>query len=48
MAPPRPKTIDHLRKHAIEGKPAADMTDRRCGEHRPLSAGRARPKVHPA
>jgi hypothetical protein len=48
MAPPWPKTIDHLRKHAIEGNAAEDMTDRRCGEHRPLSAGRACPKAHPA
>lgn len=48
MPPSKPKTIDHLRKHLIEGDPGPDMTDRRYGVHRPLSAGRVRPKAHPA
>jgi hypothetical protein len=41
MPPPKPKTIDHLRKHSIEGDSTEDMTDRRCRAHRPLSAERA-------
>jgi hypothetical protein len=41
MRPEAPKTIDHLRKRAIEGEAAPDMTDRRCSVHRPLSADRA-------
>jgi hypothetical protein len=38
---PPPKTVDHLRKHWIEGEPPPDMTDRRCSMHSPLSVDEA-------